>query len=92
MPCVKIITIGSVAPERGSIGCAKRMRAENVLRAGERHIRKARTFCDVAPGEAFWYENANGLAEIAANRGRAADLLGLRPGSPVEPVRQGEPR
>lgn len=56
---------------------------ENVLRAGERQIRKARTFCDVAPGEAFWYENANGLAEIAVNCGRADETLGLSVGSEI---------
>ena len=31
----------------------------------------------VAPGAAFWYENANGLAEIAVNRGSAARTLRL---------------
>ena len=56
---------------------------DNVLRAGERQIRKARTFSDVAPGEAFWYENANGLAEIAVNCGRADEILGLRVGSEI---------
>ena len=56
---------------------------DNILRAGERHIRKARTFCDVAPGEAFWYENANGLAEIAVNCGRADETLDLSVGGEV---------
>jgi S-adenosylmethionine hydrolase len=32
---------------------------------------------DVAPGAAFCYENANGLAEIAVNGGSAAERLGL---------------
>ena len=35
-------------------------------------------------GDAFWYENANGLAEIAVNKGNAASELGLAPGSPIE--------
>ena len=35
----------------------------------------------VAPGAAFWYENANGLAEIAVNRGSTARTLGLSVGS-----------
>lgn len=47
-----------------------------------RTLPRARTFSDVPPGAAFWYANANGLAEIAVNRGRAADL-GLKPGDPV---------
>jgi S-adenosylmethionine hydrolase len=54
---------------------------ENVLRAGDRRTVRARTFSDVAPGAAFWYENANGLAEIAVNCGRADEALGLRVGS-----------
>jgi S-adenosylmethionine hydrolase len=46
-------------------------------------IRRARTFSDVPPGELLCYENANGLIEIAANQGRAADRLGLEPGAPA---------
>jgi S-adenosylmethionine hydrolase len=46
-------------------------------------VRRARTFSDVPAGEAFWYENANGLLEIAVNRGRAADLANLSVGMPV---------
>jgi S-adenosylmethionine hydrolase len=46
-------------------------------------LKRARTFSDVQPGEAFWYENSNGLAEIAVNSGRAADALQLEIGSPV---------
>ena len=51
-------------------------------------IPRARTFSQVPPGEAFWYENANGLAEIAVNRGRADAQLGLAIGTAVE-VRDG---
>jgi S-adenosylmethionine hydrolase len=43
----------------------------------------ARTFTDVARGQAFWYENANGLVEIAVNQGRADEVLGLRVGMAV---------
>jgi len=60
-----------------------------VLSAGGQRLRRARTFSDVAPGAAFWYENANGLAEIAANQTRADQLLGLKVGSAVEVA--GEP-
>ncbi|MGD8572866.1 MAG: SAM-dependent chlorinase/fluorinase, partial [Gammaproteobacteria bacterium] len=31
----------------------------------------ARTFSDVNLGAGFWYENSNGLVEIAVNQGRA---------------------
>ncbi len=53
------------------------------LRAGGRDIPRARTFSDSRPGAPLWYENANGLAEIAVNRGRAEGALGLRIGMPV---------
>ena len=47
------------------------------LSTGERVLERARTFGDRPPGEAFWYENSNGLAEIAVNHGRADRDLGL---------------
>ena len=53
------------------------------LVVGGRTIAWARTFCEVQPGEAFWYENALGLVELAVNRGRADRALGLSPGDPV---------
>ncbi len=63
---------------------AGRLPRDAVLRAGGRRLERARTFSDVAAGTAFWYENANGLAEIAANHARADRLLGLEVGDPVE--------
>jgi S-adenosylmethionine hydrolase len=54
-----------------------------VLRAGGKVVKYARVFSDVAVGAPFWYENANGLVEIAVNRGSAAAVLGLRPGDPI---------
>ena len=51
-----------------------------------RVLDRARTFSDLPPGAAFWYENSNGLAEIAVNQGRADRDLGLAIGSPVEIV------
>nr|WP_184435880.1 SAM-dependent chlorinase/fluorinase [Roseospira goensis] len=53
------------------------------LVAHGRPARRARTFSDVPVGQAFWYENANGLAELAVNQGRAADALALRPGDAI---------
>ncbi len=58
--------------------------ADAVLSVGGQELGRARTFSDVAPGTAFWYENANGLAEIAANQARADRLLGLKVGDSVE--------
>lgn len=64
------------------------LRAETVattagLAVGSTVLTRARTFSDVPVGQAFWYENANGLAEIAVNQGHAAAQLGIRPGTPV---------
>ena len=53
------------------------------LVAGGRALERARTFSDRPQGEAFWCENANGLAEIAVNRGRADRDLGLAIGMTV---------
>lgn len=49
-----------------------------------RTLSRAKTFAQVNEGEAFWYENANGLVEIAVNRGRAADALSLHVGTPLQ--------
>jgi len=54
------------------------------LIAGGRAVRRGRTFADVPPGEALWYENSNGLAEIAVNCGRADQDFGLSVGASVE--------
>ncbi|SMH55534.1 SAM hydrolase/SAM-dependent halogenase family protein [Azospirillum agricola] len=62
-----------------------------VLTTGGRTMRRGRTFADAEPGEALWYENANGLAEIAVNRGRADVELGLRVGSEVSITRTSIP-
>lgn len=40
-------------------------------------LRCARTFASVPQGAPFWYENSNGLVEIAVNQGHAAGVLGL---------------
>lgn len=65
------------------------IRAESVgggarLAVAGLELRRARTFADVRPGEGMWYENSNGLAEIAVNQGDAARVLDLAVGSPVK--------
>lgn len=65
---------------------ASLMDEDAVLVAAGQRLRRARKFCDVAIGEAFWYENSIGLAEIAVNQGSAAEQLGLKPGDPVTTV------
>lgn len=51
------------------------------VQIGERKLAFARTFGEVPPGQAFWYENANGLVEIAVSQGNAGQLLQIRPGA-----------
>ena len=44
----------------------------STLTLNGRVLDRATTFSDVGRGEAFWYENGNGLAEIAVNQGAAS--------------------
>lgn len=62
---------------------ASRLEPDCRLQVGSRLLQRARTFSDVPEGEAFWYENANGLAEVAVNQGRASQKLGLEIGDPI---------
>jgi S-adenosylmethionine hydrolase len=50
---------------------------EAMLCSDSRRIGRAETFSGVPPGAAFWYENSNGLIEVAVNLGRADAALGL---------------
>jgi S-adenosylmethionine hydrolase len=54
--------------------------AAAAIRMGDDCLTKARTFSDRPEGQAFWYENANGLVEIAVNGASAAERFGLKPG------------
>jgi S-adenosylmethionine hydrolase len=53
------------------------------LQVGGHIYARARTFGAVPEGQGFWYENANGLAEIAVNQGRADALPGMRIGASI---------
>lgn len=55
-----------------------------ILNVNGQPLKPARTFSDVAAGEAFWYGNANGLVEFAVNRGRADAVLGVEVGTRFE--------
>lgn len=57
--------------------------ATQEIRAGGEVIRYARVFSEVPPGRAFWYENANGLVEIAIRGDSAAARFGFKTGDPV---------
>ncbi len=54
---------------------AKGVSLDAVLMLCGKKISYARTFGERAPEALFWYENSNGLIEIAANRASAARLL-----------------
>ncbi len=56
------------------------------LSVAGRLLGQATTFADRQPGEAFWYENANALVEIAVSQGRAETALNLCIGTPVKLV------
>ena len=64
------------------------MRVENfdnnqIIAAGDQQLQWARTFSDVSIGQGFWYENSNGLVELAVNQGRADEILRLKIGDAV---------
>ncbi|MBE0614274.1 MAG: SAM-dependent chlorinase/fluorinase [Burkholderiales bacterium] len=59
---------------------AKGVDRRTSLMLGSHRLAYARVFLDAAEGVAFWYENSQGLVEIAVNRGSAARLLGLNIG------------
>jgi len=48
-----------------------------LLLINDLRIPQARTFSDMPKGAPFWYRNSLGLVEIAVNRGRAEQSLGL---------------
>ncbi|MHB8252449.1 MAG: SAM hydrolase/SAM-dependent halogenase family protein [Acidiferrobacter sp.] len=52
------------------------------LRVRGHTLARARTFADRPRGEPFFYENANGLIEIAANGASVAAILGLQLADP----------
>lgn len=54
-----------------------------VVEAGGRKIAREKTYSTVPSGHAFWYENSNGLVEIAVNGRSAADVLALGLGTSV---------
>ena len=57
--------------------------AQATIAVDGRSLPRATTFSDVPEGQAFWYTNANGLVEIAVNRGRADEHLHLSPGKGI---------
>jgi len=54
-----------------------------------RTLDRATTFSDVGSGDAFWYENGNGLVEIAVNQGAASVEFKARVGNAVGVLQRG---
>jgi len=59
-----------------------------VVEVAGHELAHSRTFNDAGRGVCFWYENANGLIEIACNQASAANNLGLTVGVEVSKVPQ----
>lgn len=79
----EIVYIDGFGNAMTGLRAAPLSRKPNLILNNGRHIVYARTFSDVSKGGVFWYENANGLAEIAMNCGRADTELELSVGSPI---------
>lgn len=63
---------------------ASEVAKDAVLAVNGQALKSAHTFADVPEGAAFWYENSNGLVEVAVNRGRADEVLGIDTGTTIE--------
>ena len=59
---------------------AEKIEPATLISSGGHALSWARTFSAVPTGQAFWYENAFGLVEVAVNQGSAAQALGLNVG------------
>lgn len=62
---------------------ASQLAPEARLAISGKQLASARTFSDIQAGRCFWYENSNGLVEIAASQARADELLALSIGSEI---------
>ena len=62
---------------------AEKIESATLISLGGQALSWARTFSAVPAGQAFWYENAFGLVEVAVNQGSAAQTLGLSVGQVV---------
>lgn len=56
---------------------------ESEIEVGKYSVSKAKTFSDVPKGRAFWFENSNGMVEIAINMGNASHTMGIKLGDEI---------
>lgn len=57
--------------------------SESEIEVGKYAVSKAKTFSDVPKGRAFWFENSNGMVEIAINMGSASQTMGIKLGDKI---------
>ena len=62
---------------------ASQISENTIINVSNVEIKNATTFSSVKKGGVFWYENSNGLVEIAVNQGSAAEALNLDIGTRV---------
>jgi S-adenosylmethionine hydrolase len=62
---------------------AGKISKKRTVLVADRVIRHAETFCHARSGGLFWYENSQGLLEIAANGASAAKMLSLALGDEI---------
>jgi S-adenosyl-L-methionine hydrolase (adenosine-forming) len=62
---------------------AESLSKQAVLKINNQEIANASTFSDVTEGQVFWYENSNGLVEIAVNQESASEVLGIKVGTEI---------
>jgi S-adenosylmethionine hydrolase len=75
------VQLGAVHEDLQSIGSGLGDRVELRLESGETHLGSyALAFSDVADGELLLFEDSTMQLALAVNRGRAAELLGVRAG------------
>ena len=63
---------------------AEKFNKQSELKINGKVIINAYTFSDVSSGKVFWYENSNGLLEIAINQGSAEETLHLKLGDQIQ--------
>jgi len=63
---------------------AETLNTQAVFKINEQEIHNAKTFSNVSTGQSFWYENSNGLVEIAVNLGSANKILNITIGHPID--------
>jgi len=63
---------------------------DTVFSVAGKKIHWAERFSSVQKGHCFWYENSNGLVELAVREGNASKLLGLEVGDEIASISSGD--